>query len=73
MREVEREDRQAVALGAGHDGGVGEAEVEVGEAGVDLDGAAQQAGERYATVCSPIATACRKSLAACALTRVRSS
>jgi drug/metabolite transporter (DMT)-like permease len=44
VREVEREDRQVVALGAGHDGGVGEAEVEVGEAGVDLDGAAQQAG-----------------------------
>ena len=31
-------------FGAGHDGSVGEAEVEIGEARVELDGAAKQTG-----------------------------
>ena len=44
VREVEREDRKVVAFGASHDGGVGEAEVEIGEARLDLDSAAKQAG-----------------------------
>ena len=42
--EVEREDRQLVALGECHDGGVGESEVEVAVAAVDLDGAAENGG-----------------------------
>jgi hypothetical protein len=42
--EVEGENRQFVALGEGHHGGVGEAEVQVREAGVDLDGASQKPG-----------------------------
>lgn len=44
VREVEREDRKVVPFGAGHDCGVGEAEVEIGEARVELDGSAKQAG-----------------------------
>jgi hypothetical protein len=42
--EVEGEDRQVVTLGYRHDGGVREAEVQIGEAGVDLDRSAQQPG-----------------------------
>ena len=44
VREVECEDRKIMPFGAGHDGSVGEAEVEIGEARVELDSAAKQAG-----------------------------
>jgi hypothetical protein len=42
--EVEREDRQLVAFRDRHDGRVGQAEVEVGEAGVYLGRASQEPG-----------------------------
>lgn len=44
VREVEGEDRQLAALGECHDGGVGESEVEVAVAAVDLDSAAEDGG-----------------------------
>src|SRR5215213_1669112 len=44
MCEVEREDRQSVALGERHDGCVGQSEIEVAVAVVDLDRATEDAG-----------------------------
>lgn len=42
MLEVERQDREAVPLRKSHHAAVDEAEVEIGEASVDLDGASEQ-------------------------------
>jgi hypothetical protein len=44
MLEVEGEDRKVVPLGNRHDGGVRKPKVQVGEAGVDLHGSAQEPG-----------------------------
>jgi hypothetical protein len=46
VSEVEREDRQIVALGVGHHRRVDEPEVEIGVAGVELDGAGEETRRR---------------------------
>jgi len=57
--QVESQDRNSHPLGKRHHDSVDEAEIEVGEATVELDGSAQRPGERKTTVCSPATSASR--------------